>query len=82
MLAYEFRNTNETLKMVYELDDLSYNVLANSSCDELKSLAIFKAAGRESIQSVGDLISFNTTEGLKIDLTNTAQLISIYNKKL
>jgi len=83
MLAYEFRNTNETIKMMYELDDLSYRVLTNSSCDELNSIALFKTIeDRYSLQSDDGTICFNTTEDLKIDLSSTTQLISINNKKL
>jgi hypothetical protein len=42
MLAYEFKNMNETLKMMYELDVLVNSVLANSSCKDLDSIAAGK----------------------------------------
>jgi hypothetical protein len=71
MLAYEFKNMNETLKMMYELDDLVFGVLSNSSCKELESLAIFKLIdGKHPIAHDDVSIFFNTTEEVKIELAS------------
>jgi len=74
---------NETLKMIYELDDLVYGVLGNSGCEDMKSLAIFKLIdGKHPIQHKGDSIFFNTTEEVKIELSSTPQMIAFNNDKL
>jgi hypothetical protein len=51
MLAFEFKNMNETLKMMYELDGLVNSVLANSSCKDLDAIAIFKLLKNQSIST-------------------------------
>lgn len=83
MLAYEFKNMNETLKTMYELDDLVFSVLAKSNCKELDAVAIFKTIdGKHPIEHNDNSIFFNTTEEVKIELASTPQFIAFNNKKL
>jgi len=83
MIAYEFRNMNETLRMVYELDDFSFNVLANSKCKVLDSLANFKSMeGKAPINAGNKTLSFNTTEDFHVDLSSMPSFIAFNNKKL
>jgi hypothetical protein len=83
MLAYEFQNMNETLKMMYDLDELVNSVLANSSCKDLDSIAIFKLMkDKENLKTGEKSIYFNSTEGVRIDLGSTPQFIAYNNKKL
>lgn len=83
MLAYEFQNMNETLKMMYELDEIVNSVLANSSCKDLESLAILKLMkDKQPIQNDDKSIYFNSTEGVRIELGSTPQFIAYNNKKL
>ena len=83
MLAYEFKNMNETLKMMYELDDLVFGVLSNSSCKELESLAIFSLIdGKHPIAHDDVSIFFNTTEEVKIELASVPQFMAFNNRKL
>jgi len=87
-LAYEFRNMDDTLKMMYELDELTYSVLSSSSkCQDMAALAILHLIkGKEPILSKdsGKDVSlfFNSTEGVKIELASVPQMISFNNKKL
>jgi len=83
MIAYEFRNMNETLRMVYELDDFSFNVLANSKCKVLDSLANFKSMeGKAPINAGNMTLSMNTTEDYRVDLSSMPMFIALNNKKL
>lgn len=69
--------------MVYELDELANSVLANSSCKDLNSLAVFKLiSGKKPIEHNGKSIFFNSTEGVKIDLGSVPEFIAFNNKKL
>jgi len=83
MLASEFKNTNETLKKIFELDELVHNVFANSTCKELDSLSMFKfIKGKHPINNTDDSIYFNTTEDVKIELASTPKMIASNNRKL
>ena len=83
MLAYDFKNMNETLKMIYELDDLIFGVMNNSSCKEIESLAIFKLIDDKHPIDHNDVsIFFNTTEEIKIELSSIPQFIAFNNRKL
>jgi len=83
MLAYDFRNMNDTLRMIYELDDLAFSVLGNSKCHDLDALAIFKLIeGKAPIVHQNRSLSLTTTEGMKMDLSGLPEMISINNKEL
>jgi hypothetical protein len=83
MLAFEFKNMNETLKMMYELDGLVNSVLANSSCKDLDAIAIFKLLkDKQPLEHSEKSIYFNSTEGVRIELGSTPQFIAFNNKKL
>ena len=82
MLAQEFKNMNETLKMIYELDDLAFSVLGESSCEKL-DLTFFKLLkDRAAIVIEKESIHFNTTNDIRIELGSTPQFIAYNNKML
>jgi len=75
---------NDTLKMMYELDELTYSVLSGSSkCQDMDALAILHLIkGKEPILINDESLFFNSTEGVKIELASTPQMIAFNNKKL
>lgn len=74
---------NETLRMVYELDELAFTVLANSKCHDLDALAITKLIdGKGQIKFQNQSITFTTTEEVEVDLSGLPELIASNNKKL
>jgi hypothetical protein len=84
MLAYEFKNMNETLKMMYELDVLVNSVLANSTCKDLDSIAVGKLmkGDKQPLKNTDKSIFFNSTEGVTIELSSAPLFIAYNNKKL
>jgi len=83
MLAHEFRNMNETLRMIYELDELAFSVLSNSKCNDLDALAMLKLMEEKTpIVHKNQTITFNSTDEVKIDLSSMPQMIAFNNKKL
>jgi len=83
MIAQELGNMNETLRMIKELDELTYSVLSNSSCSEVNELAFLKnIKDKYPILAINDSLSFNSTDNITIDISATPQLIAKNNKKL
>jgi len=82
MLAQEFKNLNETLKMVYELDDLAYTVLQNSTCENLDVTFFKLIQDKAAIQVDKESIYFNTTTDIRIELGSIPQFIAYNNKML
>jgi len=83
MIAQELGNMNETLRMIKELDELTYSVLSNSSCSEVNELAFLKnIKDMYPILAINDSLSFNSTDNITIDISATPQLIAKNNKKL
>jgi len=83
MIAQELGNMNETLRMIKELDELTYSVLSNSSCSEVNEIAFLKnIKDKYPILAINDSLSFNSTDNITIDISATPQLIAKNNKKL
>jgi len=83
MLAHEYHNANETLRLVYELDELAFKVLGNSKCEDLNALAMLKLLeGKAPIAAKNQSLSMTTTEEVEVDLSGLPDLIARNNKKL
>jgi len=84
MLAYEFGNSKESLKMIYELDTLIHSVISNSSCKDMDSMGFLKLIDGKHpmLQDDRGRIYFNSTDDMELELGSTPAIMAFNNQKL
>lgn len=76
MMSHEMRNANMTMQQIYEIDELTLKVLADSDCDEAQTMTAFKLLEADKEPIAAHNLTFKTANNVTVDLHMVPYFIS------